>query len=435
MTNPLLPAGQNNDNSYLMPDKQKPDIAPAGEGGSAAVEMIRSKIQRLYADEPNAGQELREAANPVPGGRSKHQDFMYRLSTSGRSLADIQTAWHEYYVGLPDNEKHEVWQEFYAAAAHTPFQKLMQPQPELPAAGRPQTQLQPASAAKPAAATHSAVVGHTAGVPLPMTGDKRSLANIRQEILSRVTAGGKLRGKHHLQSLAFGLGAGMLVILVLLFGFFNQVIIAPFIQPSSHAAATPVIVDPASVSLGSTPQIIIPKINVQIPVDYTQTSTVESTIENALNSGVVHYPTTVMPGQLGNAAFFGHSSNNIFNPGKYKFAFVLLHDLVAGDTFYLTRDGKIYTYKVISRQIVPPNDVSVLGPVAGQTATATLITCDPPGTSINRLVVVGQQVSPAPSTDTAPSTPPPAISASAAPSELPGNGPTLWSRLWQAIFH
>jgi hypothetical protein len=38
---------------------------------------------------------------------------MYELTTSGKSLADIQTQWHEYYVGLPDNEKHQVWQEFY----------------------------------------------------------------------------------------------------------------------------------------------------------------------------------------------------------------------------------------------------------------------------------------------------------------------------------
>ncbi len=142
----------------------------------------------------------------------------------------------------------------------------------------------------------------------------------------------------------------------------------------------------------------------------------------------MHYPTTVLPGQQGNTAFFGHSSNNIFNKGKYKFAFVLLHTLVPGDTFYLTYNSKVYVYKVISRTIVPPSDVSVLGPVPNQTATATLITCDPPGTSLNRLIVVGQQISPDPSTNTAGTVTTTTNTTSGAAKSLPGNGPTLWSR-------
>lgn len=144
---------------------------------------------------------------------------------------------------------------------------------------------------------------------------------------------------------------------------------------------------------------------------------------------MVHYPTTVMPGQIGNTAFFGHSSNNIFNPGKYKFAFVLLHTLVNGDTFYLTYNNTVYVYKVISTNIVDPSDVGVLGPVPGQTATATLITCDPPGTSLHRLIVVGQQISPNPSGNAVVTAAAP--TSGAAPTTLPGNGPTLWSRFIQ----
>jgi LPXTG-site transpeptidase (sortase) family protein len=213
-------------------------------------------------------------------------------------------------------------------------------------------------------------------------------------------------------------------LLVFLFGFFNEVIIAPFIQPSRHAAATPLIVSSSSIAPTATPEVIIPKINVEIPTDFSQTTTDESQIENALENGVVHYPTTVKPGEQGNAAFFGHSSNNIFNKGKYKFAFVLLHTLQNGDTFYLTYNGKVYVYKVISRTIVDPSEVGVLGPVPGQTATATLITCDPPGTSLHRLVVVGQQISPDPASNVAATTP----TTKQAASFLPGNGPTLFGR-------
>jgi sortase A len=175
----------------------------------------------------------------------------------------------------------------------------------------------------------------------------------------------------------------------------------------------------------ATPEVIIPKINVEIPVDYNQTTTDEATIENALENGVVHYPTTSLPGQNGNTAYFGHSSNNIFNKGKYKFAFVLLHTLVPGDTFYLTYNSKVYVYKVITTTVVDPSNVGVLNAVPGQTATATLITCDPPGTSLHRLVVVGQQISPDPTGNTQSTA---TDVSSSAPAALPGNGPTLFGR-------
>jgi LPXTG-site transpeptidase (sortase) family protein len=138
-----------------------------------------------------------------------------------------------------------------------------------------------------------------------------------------------------------------------------------------------------------------------------------------------------MPGQKGNSAFYGHSSNNIFNPGKYKFAFVLLHTLVKGDTFYLTYNGQLYVYQVIDRKIVPPSDVAVLNDSEGQVSTATLITCDPPGTSINRLIITGKQISPDPSGNTAPSTNTQAL---IQPAVLTDNGQSLWSRFWNRLF-
>ncbi len=38
---------------------------------------------------------------------------MKELNESDRSMAEVQVAWHEYYSGLTNKEKHEVWQEFY----------------------------------------------------------------------------------------------------------------------------------------------------------------------------------------------------------------------------------------------------------------------------------------------------------------------------------
>ncbi len=374
------------------------------KGGPLAADLIREKLARVYSEEPDAKQELVEAE--AAKHRSKHQQFMHELSTSGKDLATIQTEWHDYYQNLPPVERHQVWHEFYASQSTATGQPDPQTQPQVLAKHKQQ-------AAKP-----------------KRLRDARSTKDIQKAIRHTVTAGGKLEAKHHLQSLLFGLGMGTLVVLVFLFGFFNEVIIAPFIQPSRAQAATPLIVSSDSIAPTANPEIIIPKINVEIPVNYDQTSTDEEAIENDLESGIVHYPTTVMPGQNGNAAFFGHSSNNIFNKGKYKFAFVLLHTLVPGDTFYLTYQGKVYVYKVITKRVVPPTEVSVLGPVEGQTATATLITCDPPGTSLNRLIIVGQQISPDINGNTAaPSSP--AATTTTSPT-LPGNGQTLWGRFIQS---
>lgn len=401
-----------------------PQDAPTDDSQTAA-DLIRDKVSRIYADEPNAGIEAAEAEQTTH--RTPHQAFMHQLSTSGKDLATVQTEWHNYYQSLPADQKHQVWHEFYAN------------QSSVTGVSQGQSQGQPAAAAvvsphalaehKQQTVSHSkrqkkAAADKAVDKPKKLR-DIRSAAEVQAAIRDKVTAGGKLNAKHHLQSLLFGLGAGAIVLLIFLFGFFNEVVIAPFIQPARVEASTPLIVSDTTVPASTQPEVIIPKINVEIPVDYTQTTTDENQIENALENGVVHYPTTVKPGEVGNTAIFGHSSNNIFNKGKYKFAFVLLHTLVNGDTFYLTYNGKVYAYKVIDRKVVDPSEVSVLNAVAGQTSTATLITCDPPGTSLKRLVVIGQQISPDPAGNAAAATP--AVSASnAAP--LPGNGPTLWGR-------
>src|SRR5690606_31253571 len=180
-----------------------------------------------------------------------------------------------------------------------------------------------------------------------------------------------------------------------LFGLFNEMVIAPFIRPGS-AAATPIILDVNAPAPNDKSEVIIPKINAQLPVVYGSQSIAEGDVQKALENGVFHYPTTAEPGQDGNVAIFGHSSNNIFNQGKYKIAFVLLRELEPGDIFYLTHEGTVYTYKVYSKRVINPDETWVLGPVEGKQATAALITCDPPGSTRKRLVVWGEQISPDP---------------------------------------
>lgn len=413
-----------------------------------AVELIRSKVSRAYQSEPDATQELAEVkTEPV---LSKHQQYMAELSSSGKSLADIQTAWHHYYTMLPDAEKHEVWQEFYAANQHTPYQKLFAKQQadkaaEAEPAGvdkKSEAEANDSKTATPEPKNGVVVADHTPDEPKTEAQPKadpisaNSQANsrkLKRKIADKVSANGQLTMKHHLQSLGFGLVSGLIVLVVFLFTFFNEYIIAPFIQPSRTVSSTPIILSNSSVAADAPPSVTIPKINIQIPIDFTLNTYDENVIENDLKSGAIHYPNTVMPGQNGNGAYFGHSSGNIFNNGKYKFAFTLLHDLTTGDLFYITYGGKTYAYRIFDREIVPPTDVAVINDSRGKQATAELITCDPPGISTNRLVVWGEQISPDPSTNTAAPAPSTTVGQ---PKELASNGPTLlrqvvnWLEFW-----
>lgn len=380
------------DHSLPLPDEPHDDHSQA-----AAADLIRKKIDAAYQHEPDAATEALDAAETAPAKLSKHQRYVYDLTASGKPMAEIAAAWHEYYVGLTDDEKHEVWQEFNAA--HSAASKLLAAQPHLKS--EPPANTIPAGRKLPAPIVTFRDYLKTRGAsyPLPAANQK-------------------------FKSAAFGLGVGLVAIFITLFSFFNERFIAPFIQPSRSVSNTQIITATKG-PVSTKPVIIIPKINVEIPVIYYVKSTSEKDVQEGLANGVVHYADTAQPGQNGNAVIVGHSANNIFNKGKYKFAFSLLKRLDNNDLFYLHKDGVRYTYKVFKKQVVLPSEVSVLAP-SSKPAVATLITCDPPGSSARRLVVTGEQISPAPKTNK-----PPVANqrARADTAVLPGNSPSLWSRI------
>lgn len=411
---------QNNhfDASLPLPEEAQPSSQspPNQSVQNPAAELIRKKVADAYGQEPDAATEALDMAElGIKKGRSRHQLFVDELTTSGKSLAEIQEAWHVYYAELNDLEKHAVWKEFYDAHAQaSKFAAAM------PAVAPEQL--------KPHPVTHKKTPTRKKPAT-PTTTISRTVADLKRTLIGNSQQRKKLSTKNHLHSLAFGLGMGALVILILLFSFFNERFIAPLIQPSRNITNTPIISGDAPIS--TNPEVIIPKINVEAPVVYGVDTINDAAIAKALENGVVHYADTAVPGRNGNIVIVGHSSSNIFNVGKYKFAFVLLSRLNVGDTFFLQKDGKRYTYQIYKKEVIKPTNVSVLAPT-DKLATATLITCDPPGTNLNRMVVVGEQISPDASTNSA------AAAQDALASKtsiIPGNSQTLWSRLVNWLKH
>ena len=157
---------------------------------------------------------------------------------------------------------------------------------------------------------------------------------------------------------------------------------------------------------------------------YDEPSIEEKAVQKGLERGVVHYGTTPNPGEKGNAVIFGHSSGNIINSGQYKFAFILLKSLEKNDTFIIDKDGKRYAYKVYEKYVTAPTDVSILK-ARDRPSTMTLVTCDPPGMSTNRLIVVGEQIFPDPVANKESTV----VNQNEIPKTLPSNSPSLWQKI------
>jgi sortase A len=105
--------------------------------------------------------------------------------------------------------------------------------------------------------------------------------------------------------------------------------------------------------------------------------------------GPGHVPGSALPGQVGNFAVAGHRVT-AGNP------FWSLPSLRSGDLVYVETIAGTYEYRVTGKpDRVAANDTAVLSPVPGHPGAVprqrmiTLITCDPPWTGTNRLIVTG----------------------------------------------
>ena len=108
-----------------------------------------------------------------------------------------------------------------------------------------------------------------------------------------------------------------------------------------------------------------------------------------LRRAVGHIPGTPLPGQLGNIALSGHR-DTYFRP---------LRNIRDDDVIVITTLHGVYRYRVMSTQIVAPDDIAVLN--ASQGEILTLVTCYPfyfVGAAPDRFIVRAERIhSPSPS--------------------------------------
>lgn len=135
--------------------------------------------------------------------------------------------------------------------------------------------------------------------------------------------------------------------------------------------------------------IVIPKIGANAKVVPNVNYTNEKEYQWQLTKGVAHAKGTALPGDWGNTFIFAHSAGNFYDANRYNAIFYLLNKLEKGDKIYVFYNKKKFIYKMTSRKIVEATDVQyLLGDSRKQ--TVTLMTCWPAGTTLKRLLIIGE---------------------------------------------
>lgn len=434
-----------------------PSTPQAHTPQTAAANIIREQIDALYGNResghitsssprPNRAphtsartylQQTTPARQTVALGRSENTPVApatQLLDTQLHQAADEHNPYERTHTPHPQPQAeqwkayHSAWQNYYQKYYQAYYHQRDQ---------QNQAAEQPAHSDTSKAAYFTGKAPSTTSataIPETDTADitkDEALFELRQKLLGKVrTQATKLRGSKHFIPVV----AALSVILLFVFLQYNRVFIATvnaYVSPGSMDPQN-IVIDPSSTTaVSADPRLIIPKINVDVPTVYGVGADHASQM-TAMEKGVAHFSipgANSRPGEIGNTVLSGHSSNDLFDSGEYKFIFAQLEKLNQGDTIYANYEGVRYSYVVTQKEVVLPTQVDKLIYPTNK-PILTLITCTPLGTAEKRLLITAEQISPDPSA--AATAPQGSGEVSNDPAGIPGNSPTLIERLFGA---
>lgn len=386
------------DETPLLPGETRGRVQPPDRSHTPAQEAVaniaRGQIDSIYEGTQPSEQQI-QSAQPVSNTYQRTHQPAH--SVQADQWQQYHSAWQNYYQ--------KYYETYYVGAVH-------QVKKAYETHGTAQKPTEPIGSGAPESDTIS---------------KDEAMYDLRSQLIEKVQKSGKkVRSSRHFVPIT----AALIVLLIFSLLQYNRAIIANVKAYVSPGEIDPqnIVVDPtASLKVSKEPRLIIPKINVNVPVNYNATPDQASQLK-AMENGVAWFGipgANSKPGQIGNTVISGHSSNDFIDGGSYKFVFALLERIKEGDVFYLHYEGTRYSYTVTRIRVVKPTDVSAL--VYKTTKPeVTLITCTPLGTALNRLLVTAEQVSPSPTTATAA----PNTSDSDSEAVMPGNSPTFFERVF-----
>ncbi|MBR1801728.1 sortase [Candidatus Saccharibacteria bacterium] len=341
-----------------------------------AAEIARKKVLSAYNTSSSFAAQAQSQQQVTPqsqGTTSTYKNASVGTTVSNQDLQKYHSAWQNYYQ--------KYYNDYYAKAAkqYIETEKLKN------ARAKSDSERLNAETLAPEATDNETIT-------------KTLRSTIQQKADSRF----KLKKKHKKLIPAL---AGVFVVLFILFLQYNRLIFAPimaYIAPGNVSDDGITAIDPTvSTAVSETNKLIIPKLNVDVPVHFGISNDTH-TINQAMMNGVAHFMVpgaSAYPGQIGNTVITGHSAGDIYSSNQYKFIFSGLERLVEGDLIYIDYNKVRYTYRMTGTKTVEPSDVESLK-YDGDKAILTLITCWPLGTSRYRLLVFAEQISPALDTST-----------------------------------
>ena len=420
----------------MNPGSPRPFQPPTRDQSStrnAAADVIRGQINSIYTGNSSDAaphttpapvnttpqepalqpQPQSQAATPVVKPVSQTEPQSHRLNTAPPTGTTVATTSQPTQLAnstpqaTPDQwqQYHSAWQKYYQMYYERYYANHLNAQ-QSPAQ-------QPQASAPEAADT--------------LSPQQQAIRDLRSKIRNTVNDSAKKvrNSRHFIPALA-----GTMVMLAFVFLQYNRVILGTVAAYTSPGNIEPqnIIVDPSiDTKVSAEPKIIIPKINVDAPEVYGAAPDVPSP-RKAMEKGVAHFAVSgasALPGQAGNVVLAGHSSNDAFAAGGYKFIFAQNEKLQKDDVIYLNYEGKRYTYKITGSEVVKPNEVSKIQ-TGTQKPMLTLVSCVPVGTADKRLLVYADQISPDPNTASA-------AAENNATGQIPGNpSPTVLERIFGA---
>lgn len=378
-------------------DRQEGDRASAQH---AAAQLVRNQINNIYNEDTSQHVTQQTAEQTTQQSLTVENPYERTHTETVQPQAEqwkqYHSAWQDYYQ--------KYYERYYVGQVHQAHQALL----------ARQQQAQPNQTAP------------QFEVPQEITKEE-ALRDLRSKLRQQVVdSAKKIRRSRHF----IPISAAAIVALVFVFLQYNQILIAnvqAYMVPGNVDPQN-IIVDPTvQTNIGPESKLIIPKVNVEAPIAFGVGNDYNSQMK-AMETGVANFSipgASSVPGQAGNTVLAGHSSNDAFVNGDYKFIFAQNEKLQTGDTLYVNYQSKRYTYRITKKEVVLPEEVNKLVYPTDK-PVLTLVSCVPLGTALKRLLITAEQVSPDPAVV---STAPPAADAPKAAS-IPGSEPTFFERIF-----
>lgn len=390
-------------------DSQKGGLSSIDQQRQTAAEIARRRVLNSYSS---------AKTHQVAPNAGTYKQAPINTNVQGDAWRKYHTAWQNYYQ--------KYYSDYYSKAAREYIQgeKLKEER-----AKRDNERLALDSTVKStASAPQKQMITSTDREIIPERAEVEE--TLREKIKRKASdAAHKTRRHRHFVPII----AGIAVVLFILFLQYNRLIFAPimaYVSPGNTTDDGITAIDPTiTTAPGPEPKLIIPKLNIDVPVHFG-ISNDTATVMDAMNNGVAQFAipgANAMPGEVGNLVITGHSAGDIYSNNQYKFIFSGLERLQAGDTIYINYQSKRYTYSVTKLDVVEPSDVQALV-YSTNKPMLTLITCTPLGTSRYRLLVTAEQVDPVPEASAA--TEDPGDIPEGLTEVMPSNSPSFFRKIW-----